>query len=104
MATLSHNPGRGARVRQELLKPFTVSAPGSVMITGEHAVVAGYRAIVCAIDQRIRMRVTPLDEPEVQITSSIFILERLFNFFPGHSGFRILVQMGESLFDCGKNS
>ncbi|MEM1342869.1 MAG: galactokinase family protein, partial [Pseudomonadota bacterium] len=41
-------------MRQDLLKPFTVSAPGSVMITGEHAVVAGYRAIVCAIDQRIR--------------------------------------------------
>ncbi|MEM6390241.1 MAG: galactokinase family protein, partial [Pseudomonadota bacterium] len=58
-------------MRQDLLKPFTVSAPGSVMITGEHAVVAGYRAIVCAIDQRIRMRVTPLDEPEVQIASSI---------------------------------
>lgn len=52
-------------------KPFTVSAPGSIMITGEHAVVAGHSAIVCAIAQRIRIAVTPLATQEVQITSAI---------------------------------
>lgn len=47
------------------------SAPGSVMITGEHAVVYGHPAIVCAIEQRVTVRLTPLDAPELHIASEI---------------------------------
>lgn len=49
----------------------TVSAPGSIMITGEHAVVYGHKAIVCAIDQRITVQATPLPAPQLEIQSEI---------------------------------
>ena len=47
------------------------SAPGSVMITGEHAVVYGHKAIVAAIEQRIFVTLTPRDDRQVQIQSEI---------------------------------
>lgn len=51
--------------------PITVSAPGSIMITGEHAVVYGHPAIVCAVEQRIFLRLSPLPDDQVRITSEI---------------------------------
>lgn len=48
-----------------------VSAPGSIMITGEHAVVYGYPAVVCAINQRVSITATPLTARIIQIISEI---------------------------------
>lgn len=48
-----------------------VSAPGSTMITGEHAVVYGHPAIVAAIDFRVTLTATPLPAPILQIVSDI---------------------------------
>jgi len=48
-----------------------VSAPGSIMITGEHAVVYGHVAIVAAIEQRIAIEVTPLETRDLEIVSEI---------------------------------
>ncbi|MEM9633658.1 MAG: hypothetical protein AAGA50_20160 [Pseudomonadota bacterium] len=48
-----------------------VSAPGSIMITGEHAVVYGHPAIVCAIEQRVRVEAAPLTERRLEIVSEI---------------------------------
>ncbi len=50
---------------------LTVSAPGSVMLTGEHAVVHGHPAIVCAVEQRITLTATPLTRPVLEIRSEI---------------------------------
>ncbi|MEM6663018.1 MAG: mevalonate kinase [Pseudomonadota bacterium] len=47
------------------------SAPGSVMITGEHAVVYGHRAIVCAIEQRVFVTLSPRSDNKISITSEI---------------------------------
>ncbi len=47
------------------------SAPGSIMITGEHAVVYGHKAIVAAIEQRITVELTPRDDRVVTIASAI---------------------------------
>lgn len=47
------------------------SAPGSLMICGEHAVVYGHPAIVCAIDQRVRVRLTPGEDGCVHIYSAL---------------------------------
>ncbi|MDO4777130.1 MAG: mevalonate kinase [Cardiobacteriaceae bacterium] len=47
------------------------SAPGSLMISGEHAVVYGHPAIVCAIDQRIHVRLAPGDDGQVHIESAL---------------------------------
>lgn len=48
-----------------------VSAPGSIMITGEHAVVYGHPAIVAAIEQRIAIELSPLPERRLEIVSEI---------------------------------
>ena len=36
-----------------------VSAPGKIILCGEHAVVYGYPAIVAAIDRRLEVKVFP---------------------------------------------
>lgn len=41
------------------------------MITGEHAVVYGHRAIVCAIEQRVFVTLTPREDRSVSIVSEI---------------------------------
>lgn len=50
---------------------FEVTAPGSIMITGEHAVVYGYPAIVRAIDQKITIRFEPRDDRYIEVNSEI---------------------------------
>jgi len=54
-----------------MMRTLQVSAPGSMMVTGEHAVVYGQPAIVCAIEQRIHIRVTALDERIAEVHSTI---------------------------------
>lgn len=51
--------------------PVKASAPGSVMITGEHAVVYGHPAIVCAIDQRAYVEAGFLPEARLEVYSEI---------------------------------
>ena len=52
-------------------RKMSASAPGSIMITGEHAVVYGHPAMVCAIDQRVTITAKPNDNRQVQIFSGI---------------------------------
>lgn len=47
------------------------SAPGSIMITGEHAVVYGHKAIVAAIEQRITVELIPREDRAITISSAI---------------------------------
>ena len=54
-----------------MTKTLTASAPGSIMITGEHAVVYGAPAIVCAIEQRIHIRVSTRTDREIHIESAL---------------------------------
>lgn len=49
----------------------TASAPGSIMITGEHAVVHGHTAIVAAIDQRATVTTRRVASGTLAITSQI---------------------------------
>lgn len=51
--------------------PFRSSAPGSIMVTGEHAVVYGHPAMVCAIEQRIDVDVTPRNDRKLHIVSGV---------------------------------
>ncbi len=57
------------------MKKITVSAPGKLMLFGEHAVVYGYPCIVTAVNQRMKVTVEELetnefiiDAPDVDIT------------------------------------
>ena len=47
------------------------SAPGSIMVSGEHAVVYGHAAIVAAIEQRIHVRLQATDDDTVHIHSTL---------------------------------
>src|SRR3989344_2348604 len=57
------------------MKHLTVSAPGKLMLLGEHAVVYGRPCIVTAVSQRMKATVELTDEsvfrlnaPDVQVT------------------------------------
>ncbi len=47
------------------------SAPGKVILFGEHFVVYGVRAILCAIDKRITVTSQLLDERKIRVRSEI---------------------------------
>lgn len=49
--------------------PLTASAPGSIMISGEHAVVYGHPAIVAAIMPRVHVRLETNEEGKIRIHS-----------------------------------
>ena len=46
-------------------------APGSLMLMGEHAVLHGKRALVCAVDQRLRVTLTPRPDRTVRVHSAL---------------------------------
>jgi mevalonate kinase len=50
---------------------LTVSAPGSVMITGEHAVLHGRHALVGAVDHRVQVSLTPRADDTIAIHSNL---------------------------------
>ncbi len=50
---------------------ITTSAPGSLMLLGEHAVLHGKRALVCAIDRRITAHLLPTENDSVEIRSDL---------------------------------
>lgn len=45
------------------MNKITVSAPGKLMLLGEHAVVYGHPCIVTAVDQRMRVTIEKVDKP-----------------------------------------
>ncbi|HVA96067.1 MAG TPA: mevalonate kinase [Candidatus Acidoferrales bacterium] len=49
------------------MKKITVSAPGKLMLLGDHAVVHNRPCLVTAVDQRMEATVTRLDVPELQL-------------------------------------
>lgn len=50
---------------------FEVSAPGSLMVCGEHAVLEGHQAIVAAISQRLCCRFVAKDDGCVRFVSAL---------------------------------
>jgi mevalonate kinase len=50
---------------------FTASAPGSLMLLGEHAVLHGRLALVCAINHRIRATLTPRKDTLLNLISPL---------------------------------
>ncbi|SEQ59444.1 mevalonate kinase [Amphritea atlantica] len=48
-----------------------VTAPGSLMLMGEHAVLFGQRALACAVDKRIAVTLTPRADRTVTIDSAL---------------------------------
>jgi mevalonate kinase len=50
---------------------FKASAPGSLMLLGEHAVLHGKQALVCAIDKRITVTLIPRSDTKIEIISTV---------------------------------
>lgn len=50
-----------------MLKQVTVSAPGKLMLFGEHAVVYGRPCIVTAVNQRLKLKASKLKEPVLKL-------------------------------------
>lgn len=113
------------------MKKITVSAPGKLMLFGEHAVVYGYPCIVTAVNQRMRVTIEKnetaqliINAPDVEIvdykkniqeigTGNIpkgaqFIEQAVFNFYKKyniHSGLTITTNSEfSSLFGFGSSS
>lgn len=51
--------------------PIKASAPGSMMMLGEYAVLHGKRALVCAVDKRMTVTLTPNEDESIQIESAL---------------------------------
>jgi mevalonate kinase len=49
---------------------YKVSVPGSMMLLGEHAVLAGKQAVVAAVDKRLHMELTSNTSNQVTITDT----------------------------------
>ncbi len=50
---------------------FRASAPGKLMLLGEHAVLHGHRCIVCAVNQRMSITVHPRHDTKINIDSDL---------------------------------
>lgn len=50
---------------------FKASAPGSTMLLGEYAVLHQGWAVVCAVDQRVYVQLTPRSDNQIEIHSSL---------------------------------
>lgn len=53
------------------LRAVKASAPGSLMLMGEHAVLRGQPALVCAVTKRMRVRLTPREDEAVILHSAL---------------------------------
>ena len=71
---------------------ITASAPGSLMLLGEHAVLHGHRSLVCAINRRITVRLFPLEGEAVRITSELGSYESPLSDLMEHSALRFVIQ------------
>ena len=56
---------------QETTPKWTASAPGSLMLMGEHAVLHGKRALVCAVNKRMRVTLTPRADDLLRVQSEL---------------------------------
>ena len=50
---------------------INASAPGNLMLMGEHAVLHGELAIACAVEQRIRVTLEPLESQVLRVSSAL---------------------------------
>lgn len=51
---------------------FRASAPGSMMLLGEYAVLQGKPSVICAINKRMTVTLTPRQDDRFEIDSDIF--------------------------------
>lgn len=68
------------------------SAPGSLMLLGEHAVLHGHQALVCAVDQFITVRLSKNESRILRINSALGQYEAPLDNLKDHASFRFVLQ------------
>ena len=53
------------------MTPFTMSAPGRLCLFGEHQDYLGLPVIAMAINRRCRLAFSPMDQPRIQVSSTL---------------------------------
>jgi mevalonate kinase len=71
---------------------ITTSAPGSLMLLGEHAVLHGHRALVGAINRRIKVQLFEISEEAVCIESSLGSYRAPLDQLVDHPSFHFVLQ------------
>lgn len=71
---------------------ITTSAPGSLMLLGEHAVLHGHHALVGAINRRITVQLTQTGTDSVRIISSLGEYRAPLTDLVDHSSFAFVIQ------------
>ena len=70
---------------------FVASAPGNLMILGEHAVLRGYRALVCAVNRRMQVTLTPRNDRQIVIQSALGTHRTELDHLELHHAFRFVM-------------
>ena len=71
-----------------MTRPLMVSAPGSLMVLGEHAVLRGYPCLVAAVHHRVRVSLLPRNDGLVSLSSALGQYEADRDDLPDHPSFR----------------
>lgn len=67
------------------------------MLLGEHAVLHGYRSVVCAIDRRMEVQLSPLPERVLRIDSALGVYESSLEDLAAAEEFRFVIAAVKSL-------
>lgn len=76
---------------ERALFDMKASAPGSLMLLGEHAVLHGRRALVCAINKRITISLSPINQPILRIVSTLGNYKAPLSELTNHPDFRFVL-------------
>lgn len=71
---------------------ITASAPGSLMLLGEHAVLHGRLALVAAVSQRLAVSLTPRPDTRIEIVSALGRHETDLRQLEPHPQFRFILK------------
>lgn len=74
-----------------MTRPLQISAPGSLMLLGEHAVLHGFPCLVAAIHHRVRVSLLPRNDGLVNLTSALGDYEADRDDLPDHPSFRFVL-------------
>lgn len=73
------------------MKTIEVTAPGSLMICGEHAVLNGYKSIACAVDKFMTVKLTPRKDELFSIKSTLGKYKSCINNPEQHDVFQFII-------------
>jgi mevalonate kinase len=73
------------------MKTIRTSAPGNLMLLGEHAVLHGHRALVCAVNRRMHATLTPRSDDQIHIRSALGHHTTTVNQLAPHATFRFVM-------------